>query len=159
MARAWISLSIHPGKSGIRGSDLLSLRVSFLHSCSQKAGATVSAFRRFDPYMTSDSDISIEDAWEYHCNEIWSIFYDNEPLLRSLFDESEDAVIEVAKETMKQMMVQYRTWNIEWFASINGAMRRLIEVNLTGNREQRDCTIDGIINLELDPIVKKELSS
>lgn len=35
-------------------------------------------------------------------------------------------------------------------------MLRLIKAKRTGNRMQRDCIIDEIIDLELDPIVKKE---
>jgi hypothetical protein len=114
------------------------------------------AFKRFDPYMTSNSDINIENAWERHCRQIWSIFSDNEPLLGRLLDERGDVVAEEAKELIEQMMVQYREKNVQWFSSINGAMRKLIEVNRTGNREQRDCIIDEIINSELDPIIKNE---
>ena len=114
------------------------------------------AFRRFDPYMISDRDIDIENAWERHCSEIWSIFSDNEPLLSRLMDESGDAVVGGTKEFINQIMVQYRDKNINWFTSINGVMRKLIEVKQTGNKQQRDCIIDEIINLELDPIVKKE---
>jgi hypothetical protein len=80
-----------------------------------------------------------------------SIFSDNEPLISRLLDESGDVVAGGAKEFIKQMMVQYRAKKIKWLTSINGARLRLIEVIRTGNRKERDCIIDEIINLELDP--------
>lgn len=114
------------------------------------------AFRRFDPYVNLDDAMKADGSWERHCIDIWNIFSDNELLIARLLEESGNVAVEGTNDFINRMMVKYRAKNIEWFTSINSAMRRLVEANLTEDRVKRDCIIDEIMSLEIDPLIKKE---
>jgi hypothetical protein len=116
--------------------------------------------RRFDPYLISSSDIDLEEAWETHCCKIRSILLDNKAILSWLLDESGDAVkAEGVGKFIDKVMTDYMTKNIEWFKSLNDGMRQLETAQQAGNKTKRDHLMDEIINLETDPIVKRELGN
>jgi hypothetical protein len=114
--------------------------------------------RRFDPYTSLGEGLSIEYAWESHCNEIQGILLDNKPLISRLLCESRDTVMaDDVAEFIDQMMTDYNAENIEWFNSISERLHNLEEAQHSEDKKLAASIIDEIMSIEDDAVIKRVL--